>query len=429
MKTEQIIICLLSLYLFYILFMKDDSEGFALSTGIITDKTTLDPTKFYQVGTLNSGIVSTITDAVAGGKACDPLPQVVYRLAVPTDATCTPQVDGNYTFTSIVAGSTINPKFFSLVNTSTIPTGTTVSWMSYNSMGVTYVSSGELIASNRPAYAIFTKGVYSPNWVQMTLSADRVAVSSGNFQLACTYQGGGVYTANELYPNSIAPAGVAWNNATSVTLATTAIDVGFFPISLTAGGNTLNQQQFTVLVQAGNPHLITFGRIGTQWTSITNLPSPSTVLKTPITDLSIDGTIVSLTYYTASTATTPSKTQMFYADFSSTYVVTTTSISPFTPANLTWKEIMLPSALKTAYVSSDFKGFGIKEDGTLIACKDVRTASTATDALNTWFTVSLITPGLLFKRVIYRKNDLNMVLALTSDNKLYADFNASGIFA
>jgi len=430
MKVEQIIICLLGLYLIYVLFFRD-TEDFALSDEIITDKSLLDPSKYYQVGTINAGVVSTVSEAVAGGKACDALPQVVYRLAVPKDAVCTPQADGNYTFTQVVSGSSINPRFFSPVDVTISGTVPKVSsWVSYNSSGAVYISSGDLIKDMKPAYAIFSKGVFSPKWTQMTAeAADRVAVSSGNFALACMYVGGAVYTTNQTYPNSIAPAGVRWDNGTPVTGPTTAIDVGYFPLSRTTGGTTLNQQQFTILVQAVNPHLITFGRIGTQWTSITNLPSLSTALKTPITDLSIDGTIVSLIYYTPKSGSTPSKTQIFYADFADTYPVAGTTVGPFTQANLVWKEVFLPYVLKTAYISSDFRGFGIKEDGTLVACKDVRVATTTDQATNTWFTVSLITPGLSFKRVCYRKNDLDMVLAVTTGNTLYADFNASNIFA
>jgi hypothetical protein len=56
-----------------------EHEDFALSSGIITDKSLVQSNVNYQIGTLNPGIVSTITDAVAGGKPCDPLPEVVYK--------------------------------------------------------------------------------------------------------------------------------------------------------------------------------------------------------------------------------------------------------------------------------------------------------------------------------------------------------------
>ena len=434
MKNEQIIICILSLYLIYILFFRK-TEEFELSTGTIADKSLLDPSKYYQVGTLKEGTVSTIDEAIAGGKACDPLPRVVYRLAVAKDATCTPQADDNYVFGEIVSGSAINPRFFTQVNVTISGTVPTVSsWVSYNSSGAVYISSGEIINA-RAAYAVFSKGVFSPKWTQMTTNyTNRVAISSGNFALACVGIGSGVFTANGVSTSgSIAPADVVWGNHTTYTLPATTIDVGYFPLSLTTGGNTSNQQQFTVLVQAGNRHLITYARNGvTNWTSVTNLPSPSTALKTPITDLSIDGTIVSLIYYTEAVGSTPSKTQIFYADFAVTSPVTVTAASTtvglFTPSNLSWKEVMLPYSLKTAYISSEFRGFGIKDDGTLVACKDVRIAKNLVEAANTWFTVSLITPTLRFKRVCYRKNELDMVLAVTTGDQLYADFNASNIF-
>jgi len=434
MKNEQIIICLLSLYLIYTLFFRD-TEEFDLPSEIITDKTLLDPSKDYQVGRLKPDVVSTVTEAVGGGKMCNPLPQIIYKPSelkkvVPKDAVCTPQILDNYIFTETVSGSSINARFFRLVNlniSDTVPTMS--SWVSYNSSGVVYVSSAELLPAFRPAYAVFSKGDFNPRWNLMSNFADRLTVSSGNFALACMYLGGSVFSSNDASPNSIAPVSTRWTNNTAMTSPAATIDTGYFPLSLTTGGNTLNQQQFTVLVQAGNPHLITFGRVGTQWTSVTNLPTISTVLKTPITDLSIDGTIVSLIYYTPKVGSTPSKTQIFYADFASTYPVVGTSVGPFTQANLVWKEVFLPYVLKTAYISSDFRGFGIKEDGTLVACKDVRVARTSAEAASAWFTVSLITPGLSFKRVCYRKNNLDMVLAVTTDDDLYADFNASIIFA
>ena len=443
MKNEQIIICILSLYLIYILFFRK-TEEFDLPPGIITDKTLLDPSKDYEIGVLKDGIVSTVSEAVSGGKTCDSLPQFIYRAsevkkATPKDAVCTPQVLDNYIFTGTISGSSINPRFFRLVDlniSDTVPTLS--SWVSYNSSGVVYVSSGELLPAFRPAYAIFSRGVFTPTWNLMSNFADRVAVSSGNFSLAATNQRGAVLTANGLspaspaiYSNSIAPVNVGWIDNTSTTLPTTTIDVGHFPLSLTAGGNTSSQQPFCVLVQSNNRHLITFGSNQTQWTGITNLPSPSVVLKTPITDISVDGTIVSV-YYTVGEGSTPSKTQIFYADFSITYTVrgaeASSVVGPFTQANLSWREVMLPYALKTAYISSEFRGFGIKEDGTLVACRDVRVAKDSVEAASMWFVVPLITPGLRFNRVCYRKNDLDMVLAVTNGDQLYADFNASNIF-
>jgi len=56
-----------------------EHEDFDLPVGIITDKSLIDPSKKYQVGRLKPGVVSTVTEAVGGGKMCNPLPNVVYR--------------------------------------------------------------------------------------------------------------------------------------------------------------------------------------------------------------------------------------------------------------------------------------------------------------------------------------------------------------
>ena len=54
-------------------------EDFDLSAGIITDKALVKSDVKYQVGILKPGVTSSTSEAVAGGKACDPLPKVVYR--------------------------------------------------------------------------------------------------------------------------------------------------------------------------------------------------------------------------------------------------------------------------------------------------------------------------------------------------------------
>lgn len=56
-----------------------EQENFALSSGIIVDKSLVKPDVNYQIGTLKTGIVSTVSEAVGGGKTCEPLPKVVFK--------------------------------------------------------------------------------------------------------------------------------------------------------------------------------------------------------------------------------------------------------------------------------------------------------------------------------------------------------------
>lgn len=56
-----------------------EQENFALSSGIIVDKSLVKPDVNYQIGTLKTGIVPTVSEAVGGGKTCEPLPKVVFK--------------------------------------------------------------------------------------------------------------------------------------------------------------------------------------------------------------------------------------------------------------------------------------------------------------------------------------------------------------
>ncbi len=72
---------------FYFLFMR--KEGFALSEGVLTDKTQLDPTFFYKKGTLNPQIRNTITEAINNGQTCAAeFPQEIYVPIPKVPAVC-----------------------------------------------------------------------------------------------------------------------------------------------------------------------------------------------------------------------------------------------------------------------------------------------------------------------------------------------------
>lgn len=62
-------------------------EGFALPSEFITDRTKLDPNKFYTVYNLKPGVTTTTTGALYGGQECNTsYPQTVYKVYAPTTA-------------------------------------------------------------------------------------------------------------------------------------------------------------------------------------------------------------------------------------------------------------------------------------------------------------------------------------------------------
>jgi hypothetical protein len=65
--------------------MKKD-ESFALPAGFITDKTQLDPTRFYRKGTIKQGVTSTQQVAYNNGATCTEYPTTVYMPV--TNAVC-----------------------------------------------------------------------------------------------------------------------------------------------------------------------------------------------------------------------------------------------------------------------------------------------------------------------------------------------------
>ena len=86
-KIVTVVVVLGILGLIIGLSVKASSENyFDLAGTTVTDKTTLQDTKYYRKGTLKAGITSTQAAAMNGGATCTEFPQTVY---VPvTNATC-----------------------------------------------------------------------------------------------------------------------------------------------------------------------------------------------------------------------------------------------------------------------------------------------------------------------------------------------------
>jgi hypothetical protein len=93
--NQNIIISIIGLYLIYkILFSK---EGFALSTGITTVSSSLDLTKYYQVGTRS--VSNTVTPSKNGGTECTEYPEIAFKESPPENAVCKGEIkDSYYTF-------------------------------------------------------------------------------------------------------------------------------------------------------------------------------------------------------------------------------------------------------------------------------------------------------------------------------------------
>lgn len=99
----KIILCLIGAYILYKVFFT--KEGFALSSGIILDKNTLDNDKTYVIGSIKpDSQVKTTTPAINGGKTCLSFPDTVYKLAEIKDAVCS--VPNGVTADGILAANT-----------------------------------------------------------------------------------------------------------------------------------------------------------------------------------------------------------------------------------------------------------------------------------------------------------------------------------
>ena len=98
----KIILYLVGAYVLYRMFFT--KEGFALSSGIILDKNTLDNDKTYVIGSIKTDSqVKTTTPAINGGKTCLTFPSTVYKLATIADAVCS--VPNGVTTDGIVAAN------------------------------------------------------------------------------------------------------------------------------------------------------------------------------------------------------------------------------------------------------------------------------------------------------------------------------------
>jgi hypothetical protein len=87
---NKIILYLIAAYALYRIFLS--KEGFALSSGIILDKNSLDNDKTYVIGSIKpESQVKTTTPAINGGKDCLSFPNTVYKLAEIKDAVCSVQ--------------------------------------------------------------------------------------------------------------------------------------------------------------------------------------------------------------------------------------------------------------------------------------------------------------------------------------------------
>jgi hypothetical protein len=114
METKKVIVYALIAYIFYKLFIS--KENFALSPGVISlddikaGRATLDPTKFYSVGSRK--VSATTTPGMNSTKTCTEFPSTVYKLAQTIDPVCkTDNVDSNYQFSTIGFVPTSNPRF------------------------------------------------------------------------------------------------------------------------------------------------------------------------------------------------------------------------------------------------------------------------------------------------------------------------------
>jgi hypothetical protein len=106
--NKTLMYVLIAIAVYYIFF--SGKEGFALSTGTITDRTQIENTKFYKIG--KRKVDKTETPSQFGGKDCgDNYPDIAYQLVPPVDAKCKgDNVDTNYEWEPTPKrGDEINP--------------------------------------------------------------------------------------------------------------------------------------------------------------------------------------------------------------------------------------------------------------------------------------------------------------------------------
>jgi hypothetical protein len=98
MKTIDLLFyIILGCILYKIINVNKKKENFQLSTGIITDRTLLDPTKFYDVGTIKQNVNPTATPGINSTVTCS-FPTTIYRLSATVNPVCATNQESNYTF-------------------------------------------------------------------------------------------------------------------------------------------------------------------------------------------------------------------------------------------------------------------------------------------------------------------------------------------
>jgi len=103
-KNTDLLFYIVLAYIIYKIIVKNYSkENFATVPSaanpvIIVDKTQLDATKYYDVGTIKAGVSSTQTPGINSTVTCNAFPTTIYRLSATVDPVCATNQDTNYTF-------------------------------------------------------------------------------------------------------------------------------------------------------------------------------------------------------------------------------------------------------------------------------------------------------------------------------------------
>lgn len=359
-------------------------EKFALSTGVYTDVTQLNPSRFYYRGTRTTS--NTKVPAQNGGTTCQEFPTEVYKEAEVKNAECQGEIqDAFYTFDTVSTKATVlYPRFFAVAtptfNSAAAPT--TFSWITfYGNNAVLIDSAGGIYYSMN-----FTTQGVSPYFIRRDGTLQQSSLNSSGFLVGTTntVANGTLYGS---YPfNQNGWAGEPQGGQGRL------LEVG----KSTNGPN--------------NPIIVTLNAANQGNYKIWGVSNWGAGISQQLTQIYIDETFLS---GCNNVSTTITNGNIFYQDnFNGT------AAPSFTPVRYP------ASGVKYIAANRDYRAIAINQAGKLIACKNLKTVSSDLD----WKLIQTIDPNVTFKQVSFKGAGNNVVAAISTDNQLYMEMDISTLF-
>ncbi len=370
-------------------------EGFALSSGTVSDITQTDPNKFYYIGKRNKS--NTITPAQNGGTECVEFPDTIYQAAPVVNATCivagtdpaaiaAANVDANYTLSSQpIKGNVLYARFFTISQQSSPSSSQDIA-----------ISGTSALLTDSAGAVYYTNQMYSlaPSWIQLNTSGmvNSVSLNKDGFKLGL--DGGGKIWAS--YPFTT-------NNWSAES-------GGGFAVQYEAG-NSVDATNPTFImkfaVQSGG--VLQVGVHGI--TGFMNMSANSLLTSS----ISVDGFFVS--------AIGQNDKKVYYIASANNYY-SNGRLSQFEWTVVPGSEQIGGTGLAYISAGSDGRAMGVDRNGKLWKCNNIRTAQSASD----WKNVLSNPSSLVFKTVCYKAGN-SVIAAITRDNKLYIEKDIAAVFA